>query len=107
MRDEGEQARELSEVIGIFDDAGVDATFVMTFVAPLNPYSDDPMFDLDMASYSLVKSYGSRLGPLGTNHPDAPWERDRFGTTYPDMPWEPKASFRAVADSYAVQERRA
>ena len=31
-RDEAEQARELSTVLGIFDAAGVDASFVMTFV---------------------------------------------------------------------------
>jgi hypothetical protein len=47
------------------DDAGVDGTFVFTFVAPTSPHSDDPRYDLDMASYSLV-------------------------TSYPDMPWEPK-----------------
>jgi hypothetical protein len=106
LRDEGEQAQELSEMIRIFDQAGVDATFVMTFGAPLNPTSADPMYDLDMASYSLVKSYGGRLGPLGAAHPGAPWERRRLGTVYPDMPWEPKASFRAVADAYALQAQR-
>jgi hypothetical protein len=64
------------------------------------------MYDLDMASYSLVQSYGGRLGPLGAAHPGAPWERRRLGTVYPDMPWEPKASFRAVADAYALQAQR-
>jgi hypothetical protein len=107
VRDESEQARELTEVLGILDEAGVDATFVMTFVAPLNPCSDDPLHDLDMASYSLVKSFGGRLGPLGAAHPDAPWDRDRHGTTYPDMPWEPKESFRAVADYYHARAQRA
>jgi len=102
IRDEAEQARELTEMLSIFDAAGVDATFVMTFVAPLNPTSDDPLYDLDMASYSLVKSFGSRLGPLGAAHPEAPWNRSRLGTTYPGMPWEPKESFRAVADFYAA-----
>lgn len=106
VRDEGEQGRELSEVIGIFDGAGVDATFVMTFVAPLNPCSDDPEFDLDMASYSLVKSYGGRLGPLGVANPDAPWDRKRLGTVYPNMPWEPKELLGAVADAYALQAER-
>ena len=72
----------------------------MTFVAPLNPTSEDPLYDLDMASYSLVKSFRARLGRLGTAHPDAPWARDRHGTTYPDMPWGPKLSFRAVSDFY-------
>jgi hypothetical protein len=103
VRDEGEQARELTEDLEIFDRAGVDATFVMTFVAPLNPTSDDPIHDLDMGSYALVKSYGGRLGPLSAKYPDAPWDRERHGTAYPDMPWEPKESFRAVAASYAAQ----
>jgi hypothetical protein len=103
VRDEAEQARELTELLSIFDAAGVDATFVMTFVAPLNPTSDDPLYDLDMASYSLVKSFGGRLGPLGAAHPEAPWERSRLGTAYPDMPWEPKQSFGAVADFYTAQ----
>ena len=102
VRDEAEQAREVTELLSIFDAAGVDATFVMTFVAPLNPTSDDPLYDLDMASYSLVKSFGGRLGPLGAAHPQAPWDRDRLGTAYPGMPWEPKESFRAVADFYAA-----
>ena len=100
-RDEAEQARELTETFAIFDQAGVDATFVMTFVAPLNPCSDEPLCDLDMASYALVKSFGGRLGPLGEAYPDAPWDRQRHGTTFPDMPWEPKASFWALADAYA------
>jgi hypothetical protein len=102
VRDEAEQARELTEMLSIFDAAGVDATFVMTFVAPLNPASDDPLYDLDMASYSLVKSFGGRLGPLGTAHPEAPWDRHRHSTAYPGMPWEPKQSFAAVADFYAT-----
>ncbi len=71
-------ARELTEMLSIFDAAGVDATFVMTFAAPLNPTSDDPLYDLDMASYSLVKSFGGRLGPLGAAHPEAPWDRSRL-----------------------------
>lgn len=102
IRDEAEQARELTEMLSIFDAAGVDATFVMTFAAPLNPTSDDPLYDLDMASYSLVKSFGGRLGPLGAAHPEAPWDRSRLSTIYPGMPWEPKESFRAVADFYAA-----
>ncbi len=84
VRDEAEQAGELTEVLTIFDEAGVEGTFVMTFVNPLFPYRDDPRYDLDMANYSLVKSY-----------------EDRRGTTYPDMAWEPKEAFKAVSDYYA------
>lgn len=106
VRDEPEQARELTELLTIFGQAGADATFVMTFAAPLNPYSTDPMYDLDMASYSLVKSYGGRLGSLGAAYPRAPWDRDLLGTTYRDMPWQPKESFAAVASYYGAQGTR-
>jgi hypothetical protein len=83
-RDEGMQASELSDMLGILDRAGVYGTFVMTFVSPTAPYHDNPREDLDMNSYSLVKSFA-----------------DKHGTTYPDMAWEPKESFKAVADYYA------
>jgi hypothetical protein len=39
--------------------------------------------------------------------PNTFWDANRSGTTYPDMLWEPKESFRAVADFYADQDRRA
>jgi hypothetical protein len=86
VRDEGLQARELTDMLTTLENAGVDGAFVFTFVAPVLTYNENPRFDLDMASYSLVKSYA-----------------DKHGTTYPDMTWEPKESFRAVADYYAKQ----
>lgn len=86
VRDEGLQARELGEVLGILDAAGVDGVFVSSFVEPLAPFSDDPRYDLDMSALSLVKSYHGRRG-----------------VTYPDMPWEPKEAFAVVAGCYAGQ----
>jgi hypothetical protein len=83
LRDEGLQARELTDVIGTLGVAGVAGVFVATFVEPLAPYDTDPRHDLDMSSLSLVKS-----------HPG------RAGLTYPDMAWEPKEAFAAVADAY-------
>jgi len=73
-------------IIGLrlLDSAGVVGSFTSTFVFPLNPYDDNPRFDLDRESSSLVKSYG----------------RGKFGKTYPDMTWDPKESFWAVADYY-------
>lgn len=85
VRDEESQARELADQLRVLDDAGVEGTFIMTFISPTAPYSNDPLRDFDMNSYSLVKSY----------------EDGKYGTTYPDMTWEPKESFRAVADYYA------
>ena len=85
VRDEGLQARELVDQLTILDDAGAYGAFVSAFVEQVKPYDDDPRYDLDMGSMSLVKYYGGK----------------RHGTTYPDMPWEPKESFRAVADYFA------
>ena len=84
QRDEGFQASELVDQLGVLDDAGVDGAFIMTFVSPIDPYDDNPRYDLDISSYSLVKSYSN----------------GKHGTTYPDMTWEPKESFRAVAEYY-------
>jgi hypothetical protein len=85
VRDEAWQARKLIEQLTALDSVGVDGAFISQFVSQIHPYSDNPTYDLDMASSSLVKYY----------------DDGRHGTTYPDMLWEPKESFRAVADYFA------
>ncbi len=84
IRDEGMQAHELIDQLEVLKRARVNGTFVMTFVSPTNPFNEKSNRDLDMNSYSLVKSY----------------ENGRHGTTYPGMTWEPKEAFYAVADFY-------
>jgi hypothetical protein len=84
VRDEALQALEILESLEIFENLGVDGAFIHTFVFPQNPYDENPIHDLDMASYSLVKTY----------------EAGKRGVTYPDMTWEPKESFDAVAQFY-------
>ena len=74
----------MGHVLSILDSICVDGAFVFTFVSPALTYNEDPKYDLDMASYSLVKSFV-----------------DKHGTIYPDMSWEPKESFKAVADYFA------
>lgn len=83
IRDEGLQARELTDQLAVLDSIGVEGAFVFCFVAPTLTYNEDPKYDLDMPSYSLVKSY-----------------TDKHGVTYPDMQWEPKEAFKAVAEHY-------
>ncbi|WP_274648799.1 hypothetical protein [Paenibacillus humicola] len=83
VRDEALQAKELAEQLAIFDDADVEGAFVFTFVAPVWVHDQDPLYDLDMASYGLVKTYA-----------------DGRGIRYPDMTWEPKLSFDQVARYY-------
>jgi len=84
-RDEGMQARRLIDQLTLLESAGVDGGFISTFIFPLNPYADNPRYDLDRESASLVKYYAG----------------GRRGVTYPDLAWEPKESFRSVADYYA------
>ena len=97
VRDEAEQAREITECLDIFEAGGADIAFVQTFVQPATPWNPDPRFDFDLASYSLVRSFAGALGDLVKEFPKVPWDTTKHGTSYPDMPWEPKESFRAVA----------
>ena len=85
QRDEGMQARELADTLGELECSGVAGALLSTFVTPEAYTDDDPRYDLDMDSMSLVKSL-----PHG-----------RHGTVYPDMHWDPKQSFSAVADFYS------
>ncbi|MGH9918804.1 MAG: abortive infection protein, partial [Nitrososphaerales archaeon] len=55
VRDEGLQAREIVDQLRVLDAAGVEGAFVHTFVSPTSTHVDDPRFDGDMGSYSLVK----------------------------------------------------
>jgi len=80
-RDEAMQARELAETLDILERSGVAGALVSNFATPGAYTDDDPRYDLDMDSMSLVKSL-----------PDG-----RHGSTYPDMRWEPKEAFAAVA----------
>jgi hypothetical protein len=90
VRDEAQQAREITETLVILDQAGVDGAFVFTFSEPIMTYRENPRYDLDISAMSLVKTYASG-----------------HGTTYPDMPWEPKQVFRAVAVYFATDSASA
>jgi hypothetical protein len=83
-RDARQRTSALVDQLRTLDTAGVEGAFIMTFVSPTSPHNDNPALDLDMNSYSLVKTY----------------EGNRHGATYPDLPWEPKKSFHAVAELY-------
>jgi hypothetical protein len=89
VRSEETQARYLTDLLTVFREDSVDAAFVFQFASYNLPADDDPGFDLDMASYGIVK-----VLPAG-----------KRGIRYPDMPWEPKVSFQAVADLYAHEKR--
>ena len=84
IRDEHVQVDYLRDVLKSLDEEGVDGSFWFTFASYGNPFHPDPIYDLDCASYGVVKVLD-----------------DRTGETYPGLPWEPKPSFYALAESYA------
>src|SRR5262249_50692604 len=80
LRDEGEQAAYLCELLDILVAEGVDTAFVNTFARYDLPHHSDPHKDFDLASFGVVKVF-----------------EDRHGHTYPAMPWEPKVAFTTLA----------
>ena len=79
-RNEAEQAEALVESLDALYTKDLEAVFVFTFKQSSMAYNEDPMYDLDMAGYGIVKCY-----------------RFEEGTTYEGMPWDPKEAFHAVA----------
>jgi hypothetical protein len=82
-RDETSQAIYLIDLLEIFEQENVEGAFAFTFFSPSYPHHNNPLYDLDLASYAIVKSYAGQTGD-----------------TYGDMPWEPKESFFKLADYY-------
>ncbi|WP_433699876.1 hypothetical protein [Nocardiopsis sp. CA-288880] len=81
VRDEGVQARYLTELLDLYEDRGVEGAFVFTFAMPGFPHSEDPEHDLDMAGFGLVRA--------PADDPAA---------------WTPKEAFHAVARHHRAQE---
>ena len=55
QRDEAKQARLLTDQLALLDQAGVEGAYIMSFSFPLAVYDDDPRYDLDATSLSLVR----------------------------------------------------
>jgi hypothetical protein len=84
VRDEQVQVDYLVELLDTLDEEGVDGAFWFTFAGYSTPFHADPRYDLDRASYGVVRILDGATGKA-----------------YPGMPWEPKRSFNALADHYA------
>ncbi|GGZ33396.1 hypothetical protein GCM10010387_29420 [Streptomyces inusitatus] len=80
LRDEREQAEHIANMLGVFEREGFLGASLYGFIAPDSPHSPVPRYDLDVASFSVVKV-------IRRDHTD------------PASPyhWEPKLSFSAVA----------
>ncbi|MFI2031546.1 abortive phage infection protein [Streptomyces buecherae] len=88
VRSERTQAAYLSEVFGVFESMDLYAAMAFSFVSPGSPHVADPLYDLDMASYSIVKTIRAR--------PDDPTS---------DWHWEPKESFHTLAQHFERARR--
>ncbi|WP_206050767.1 hypothetical protein [Nocardioides speluncae] len=79
VRSEATQARYFAEVLEVFGSMDLHSTMIYQFVSPDSPHRPDRRYDMDIASYGLVKAI---------------WER-------PDLPgdwhWERKQAFHTVA----------
>lgn len=85
-RNESEQAETIVESLDALYTKNLEAVFVFTFKMEYYYHrEDDPLRDLDMAGYGLVKCYA-----------------DHMGETYENMPWDPKEAFYAVQQFYGA-----
>jgi hypothetical protein len=83
VRSERAQARHLVGLLRIFESLALDSATVYQFVTPDAPHRREPRYDLDMASYGIVKPVWATR-----DRPTARWR------------WEPKEAFRALAHEY-------
>ena len=81
-RSEQVQADAIGAALDIFEAEGVEGAFVFTFIEPTQTYSVDRRFDLDVASYGIVKAH-------------APQTETSAGL------WEPKLVFHEIARRFA------
>lgn len=84
VRSEREQADYVEEQLTLLNDAGVDGVFIYVFSFPSYRHGEGAR-DLDMMSFSLVKTYPED-DPRGQNMP----------------PWEPKEAFHRIGTLYEV-----
>ncbi len=84
IRDESAQANELIALLEIFDSENISGAFVFTFVSYNYLYNEDPQYDLDMASYGIVKL-------LPQNMPGYQGK----------LPWLPKTAFYKLGNYYS------
>jgi len=83
IKDETLQSKYLLELLDIFEKEVVPGAFVFTFISYNYLYNDDSRYDLDMASYGIVRS----MPGTGAGY-------------YKGMPWIPKESFYDVGNYF-------
>jgi hypothetical protein len=85
VRSEETQARYIIRLLDIFESMGLYAAMVYNFVSPDDRYDPSPRYDIDLASYGVVKAI---------------WKTRDKPTS--DWHWEPKLAFHALAEHNAL-----
>lgn len=83
VRSERTQARYLAAALDAFESMNLYSALAFTFVTPEAEHHPEPRYDIDMASYGIVK-------PI----------RQRPGDPASDWHWEPKEAFHTLARAY-------
>ncbi|MER6131811.1 abortive phage infection protein [Streptomyces sp. NPDC001815] len=90
VRSERVQAAYLTDLLDVFESMNLHAAMAFEFVTADSPHRPDhPRYDLDMASYAIVKPIKDR-----PDDPESDWH------------WEPKEAYRAVARHYGRAAHR-
>jgi hypothetical protein len=89
VRNEPAQADFHRRMLRMFEELGVHSVAIAEFIHPTHPHSDDPRYDLDIASWAITKTV-----------------RDDFLDYTSPYRWEPKEAFWAIADYYAAARDR-
>lgn len=87
IRSEIEQSNYVEEQIQLLNQTGAEGVFVFVFSFPTYRYGEG-LRDLDMMSFSLVKTYPDDH-PKSKNMP----------------PWEPKKAFNTIANLFKIMEK--
>ncbi|MCM2389788.1 abortive phage infection protein [Streptomyces albipurpureus] len=84
IRSEHTQAVYLLELLDVFESMGLYSAMAFEFITPDQPHRKEIRYDLDLASYGIVKVIKDN-----PNDPESDWH------------WKPKESFHALARRYA------
>ncbi len=84
VRSEQEQADTITSLVRLYKEEQVHGAYVFTFIEPEMTYDPDPLYDLDMASFGIVKTLPAETG------------QGYEETGY----WEPKLAFAELASAY-------
>ena len=84
VRSEQVQADTITTLIDIYEAEHIHGAYVFTFIQPELTYDPDPLYDLDMASFGIVKALPAATG------------QGYEETGY----WEPKLAFTEIATKY-------